>query len=249
MARRPASGIVVGRAMRARGERCVRMDVERGEQTSKSDVAYAFLRRRIVFCEARPGDLLDEKAIAADLGCSRTPVREAIAKLAQEQLLTVYPRRGIVVSPISLTSMRDMLGARLVVEPACLHLAFDRLDRAALLTFRDDMTRRIAGGGERSDTIEDDFDFRFHMYFATVAGNRYFTDLMSRLMAQSQRIRFFSALAPDRILASYHEHLAIIDACLGGDERGAVEAVKRHLEATRDGYLAIARERREYFAE
>ena len=227
---------------------------DNGERASKSEEAYAFLRRRIVFCEVRPGDLLDEKAIAADLGFSRTPVHEAIARLADEGLLRVYPRRGIVVAPISIADIRDMLDARVVVEPASVRAAFDRLDHDALSSFRDDMTRRMEAGGDgtgavASDTIEDDFDFRFHMYFAQVADNRYFTALMTRLMAQSQRIRFFSALAPDRILASYREHLTIIDACLDGDGPAAERAVRAHLEATREGYLRIAALRRDYFAQ
>ncbi|NMN00943.1 transcriptional regulator, GntR family [Bifidobacterium sp. DSM 109958] len=226
---------------------------EDGEEraVSKAERAYAFLRRRIVFCEARPGDLVDEKAIAADLGFSRTPVHEAIARLAEEGLLRVYPRRGIVVTPISVAGIDDMLDARLVIEPASVRAALARgsVDRAVLLTFRDDMERRIAGGGGQSDTIEDDFDFRFHMYFAQAAGNRYLTELMARLMAVSQRIRFFSALAPDRILASYREHVAIIDAVLSGDADAAEAALRAHLDATREGYLAIADSRADFFAE
>lgn len=220
-----------------------------GEQTSKSEVAYRFLRRRIVFCEARPGDMVDEKAVAADLGFSRTPVHEAIARLADEGLLRVFPRKGIAVARISLAGMNEMLDARLVIEPACIRLALRHaaLDRATLMMFRDEMNRRVSGGGEQADTIEDDFDFRFHMSFAQTSGNRYFIDLMTRLMVQSQRIRFFSALAPERIVMSYREHVAIIDALLADDADAACEAVRLHLENTREGYLRIAAMRQDFF--
>ena len=62
---------------------------------SRKEIAYDYIKPKIVFCELKPGDILDEKKIIEELGFSRTPIREAISELAEEKLVTIMPRRGI----------------------------------------------------------------------------------------------------------------------------------------------------------
>ncbi|MBW3088684.1 GntR family transcriptional regulator [Bifidobacterium sp. 82T24] len=214
---------------------------------SKRDQAYRYLRERIVSCRIKPGEPLDEKRAAEELGFSRMPVREAVNKLAEEHLVNVFPSRGVIVSPISSSDYQEMLDIRLLVEPYLLHRSWPVLSDKDLLEFRAVMTERLENPEFETDSPDDDFDYRFHMYFANKSGSRYLISLMNMIMTQSQRIRFFSAVAPQRTLDSYREHVTIIDAVIDGDEDAAVKAVRAHLTNTREGYMRISQSREDFF--
>lgn len=216
-------------------------------ETSKRNQAYDYLRKQIVFCKMRPGDTISEKIVAQELGFSRTPVREAINKLVEEGLVQVFPRKGIIVSQISLHGLNDMLNSRLLVEPYLMHCAFDKLDLEALRTYRKDALSRVERDCFEVVSIQDDFDYSFHMYFARLAGNRYLEGFMDTLLALSQRTRIFLPSQQERNAASNHEHLAIIDRAIAGDEEGAVQAIRNHLENSRISYMEASQVQADYF--
>jgi len=83
---------------------------------SLSNVAYDKILKKIIYLEYKPGTLLNEKTIANELETSKAPIREAFQKLAQEKLVTIYPRRGIIVSPIELDKIIEMFEIRLALE-------------------------------------------------------------------------------------------------------------------------------------
>ncbi|MBT1166595.1 GntR family transcriptional regulator [Bifidobacterium simiarum] len=214
---------------------------------SKRDQAYEYLRRQIVLCRIKPGEPLDEKLAAQELGFSRMPVREAVNRLAEEHLVSVFPSRGVIVNQISIPDFQEMLDIRMLVEPYLLHKSLPNLVAEDLRGFRDVMTERIENPQVESDSVDDDFDYRFHMYFAEKAGGRYLISMMSTLMTQSQRIRFFAAVAPQRLIEAYREHVAIIDAALAGDLQAGTEAIMTHLRNTREGYDRIYHAQEPYF--
>ncbi|WP_158275803.1 GntR family transcriptional regulator [Bifidobacterium catulorum] len=216
---------------------------------SKRDQAYRYLRDQIVLCRIKPGEPLDEKRAAQELGFSRMPVREAVNKLAEEHLVSIFPSRGVIVNPISSSDYQEMLDIRLLIEPYLLHRSLPSLDPDDLRAFRVDMVERIEHPDAASDSVGNDFDYRFHMYFAEKSGSRYLISLMNMIMTQSQRIRFFSAVAPQRIVESYREHVAIIDAALAQDEPAVVAAIRAHLDNTREGYSRISHAREDFFRE
>ena len=78
--------------------------------------AYERLRRMIVELEVPPGTALTEAALVARLGIGRTPVREAVRRLADERLLVIFPRRGMVVAHLALAEVQQLVEARLAVE-------------------------------------------------------------------------------------------------------------------------------------
>lgn len=207
---------------------------------SKSDIAYDFLRKQIVFCHLKPGDLIDEKTITEELGISRTPVREAINQLSKEKLVTIFPRKGVIVNHISMHELQDMIDCRALVEPYLIRRAFNQLDVDSLREFRELAKAKGTDSGIDMDSIEDDFDFAFHMYFAQQVGNFYLENLMSTLLAVSQRTRIFLPWSPERVSASAVEHIAIIDCMLNGDEEGAVQAILTHLDHSREGYMRVS---------
>src|SRR3569832_2545306 len=89
------------------------------------DNVYEKLRSDILSCRLAPGDDMREQELAERYAVSRQPVREALLRLAREHLVTVQPRQGYRVNPISLSDARDLLRFRLALEPACVAAAIE----------------------------------------------------------------------------------------------------------------------------
>ena len=94
-----------------------------------------------------------------------------ISELAEEKLVTIMPRRGIVVTQISLKDVEDMLNARALLEPYIFQNAFPNVEKDVLLRMKNQLNDMIAHKKVKMDSLEEDFDYSFHMYFAEKANN------------------------------------------------------------------------------
>ena len=111
------------------------------------DNVYENLRADILCCRLAPGDDMREQELAERYAVSRQPVREALLRLAREHLVTVQPRQGYRVNPISLSDARDILRFRLALEPACVAEAIENASDATLRGL--DQFRRFSGDHEK----------------------------------------------------------------------------------------------------
>src|SRR3954452_17973336 len=103
------------------------------------DSVYHAIRRAILTCEFKPGQELREQILAEKYRVSRSPIRDSLLRLEQENLVTVLPRQGYRVNPIGPRDIEELFGLRLIIAPACAAAAA-RADDAALRTldqFRD----------------------------------------------------------------------------------------------------------------
>lgn len=119
-----------------------------------TEIAYLELEERIATLQLAPGEIISENQLAEALGIGRTPVREALQRLAQEGLVVIMPRRGIVVSEINVQDQLEMLRLRREVERLLARLAASRATQAERADFK-----RIADGMRRSASDEDDVTF------------------------------------------------------------------------------------------
>lgn len=185
-----------------------------------SDKAYDLIRHKIITLELPPLSAIDEQALMQELGLGRTPIREALQRLAAEDLVTVVPRRGTFVSDISLTDLQKVFEARMVLEGFCARLAAERAT-AGHFERMEALTRELAEVCEGDSRALMSIDEQFHDVLYSAADNEFLTDAMRRLHALSFRIWH---LLLDRL----------------GDVRGAMEqhvAITRALRR-RDGVLA-----------
>src|SRR5215813_13113185 len=111
------------------------------------DNVYESLRSDILSCRLAPGDDMREQELAERYAVSRQPVREALLRLAREHLVTVQPRQGYRVNPISLADARDLLRFRLALEPACVDEAIEHATNPTLKAL--DKFRRFSGDHEK----------------------------------------------------------------------------------------------------
>jgi DNA-binding GntR family transcriptional regulator len=189
---------------------------------------YEQLRSDILSCKLPPGDDMREQELAERYAVSRQPVREALARLAREHLVTVHPRQGYRVNPISLSDARDLLRFRLALEPACVAEAIDNAGNDVLEAL--DQFRRFSGDHEAFIA----YNRAFHTALAYASGNRRMAAALCDLIGQADRLVRVSLANirdhdPTRLVA---EHVEIIEAMQRRDARGAQRLIKTHISQT-----------------
>ena len=192
------------------------------------DNVYESLRSDILTCHFAPGDDMREQELAERYAVSRQPVREALLRLEREHLVTVQPRQGYRVNPISLADARDLLRFRLALEPACVAEAIENAPQAVLNALDD--FRRFAGDHEQFIA----YNRAFHSALAHASGNRRMAAALCDLIGQADRLVRVSVSNlkghdPAKLVA---EHIDLIEAMQQRDGRTATRLIKAHITQT-----------------
>ena len=195
---------------------------------SLSEQAYGQLRRMIVRLDFAPGDVLREDALQDTLGMSRTPIREALQRLAREHFVTVIPRRGMFVSGIDVSELGLLFETRSVLEPYAARLAAAR----GTSEHWDAMEAALAGVGAASgnqDLME--IDRQGHEIMWEAAGNRFLVDTLDMLYAQSDRLWHLYLAEVADMTHAVDEHGEIMDALRSADGDRAGELKEEHIRS------------------
>lgn len=209
------------------------MTVER--EPSMQAIAYQYIRTKIASCEYAPKQMLSESQLQNELNCSRTPVREAVGRLAQEGLLQVFPKRGIMVSSITIRDIHQIFEVRSLVEPYTLRVYHDYLDMNEM--------KRYSAFFHSYDSVDIKQDFyalddSFHTMLLSAMQNDYLRTLNDRIRTQNMRLRIVSGQCIEhRIHCTMEEHARITDNCLVQNWEEAARAMEEHLEHARESSL------------
>jgi DNA-binding GntR family transcriptional regulator len=201
--------------------------------------AYRHLKTRIMSADLPPGASLNELEIAAALGTSRTPVREAIRKLEQEGLAMRYPNRGAIVTKLSMTDVLEIWQLREILEPAACALAADRIDRDALARIESAFLE--LRGQEMGPEAYEAFlraDVGLHGLIVDSTGNATLRSVVGMLNERIVQVRVVTS--PTRFQTAVAEHLAIVAALKARDAQEAMAAMRRHLERARQSLVLLA---------
>lgn len=187
---------------------------------------YDALRNEILTCRLMPGEELREQDLAARYDVSRQPIREALLRLQQDRLVTVQPRQGYQVNPISMKDVRDLFQFRLALEPACATAAVETASDHVLAQL--DRFRSI---GPNENFI--DYNRGFHDALATASGNARMEAAIRDVLDQADRLVRLSVSTikgrdPQKLVA---EHGAIIVAVQRRDARTARKLISAHVTA------------------
>jgi DNA-binding GntR family transcriptional regulator len=212
------------------------MDIEpapykRLKKLSLRDQAYEVIKGRIVSCDLKPGEAITVTELAAALGIGRTPVIQAVDRLMIDGLVEVMPRKGVVVSPISLDELMDIIDVRLLNE--C------RVARWAAESINDDqikeMKRNLKDMKEATEKRDIDqlisLDREFHRLISSAAGNEIMTELLGNLHDRSVRFWTLSLNVSKHNKRVCEQHLEIVEALAGHDLDKAEKAVHEHITA------------------
>jgi DNA-binding GntR family transcriptional regulator len=209
-------------------ETAVEHAVDRGQ--SQSETAYQLIRERLHNRQYLPGDLLSEASLARQFGMSRTPVREAVRRLAQEGLLNVLPKRGIVVASFSVDDIEQIYAIREVLEGLASRLAAARISEQGVARLKQIIAaaETAAEAGDVDTLMKLDHDF--HAEIARHAHNRRLQLQLANMRDADvlQQYGRRDALHRDRYQLSLSEHGAIADAIAERDPAAAEAAMRDH---------------------
>jgi len=198
------------------------------------------LRERLVSLVYRPGDYLNIAALVDDTGFGRTPVNQALQRLASEGLIHIMPRKGIMVAPLSIDSALELIEVRIVNERLCAQLAAQRMTPALLAQLRQRAhefeTSSRAGDVHRLMNA----DRIFHETIARIAANPHLRDILDVLHAQAQRFWAVSLTRPGHAEEVIAEHAQLVQALAAGDGQAAADATEQHIRSFRNALTGRA---------
>lgn len=194
--------------------------------------AYDRIRRMIVRLDYAPGDVLREDELRQRLGIGRTPIREALQRLAREQFVTVIPRRGMFVSAIDVDDLAMLYETRAVTEPYAARLAAERGAPHQWDEMADVIERSLRPGLTPEQLLE--VDRRCHELIWAAAGNRFLTDTLDALYAQSDRVWHLYLADVYDTRHAVDEHIELLDLLRSGDADACAAAMSAHLSGFDD---------------
>ncbi|MCU0272569.1 MAG: GntR family transcriptional regulator [Acidimicrobiales bacterium] len=207
---------------------------------SRSEEAHRALKRLLLSGEFPIGHRLGEERLGARIGVSRTPVREALARLHAEGLVRRHPEGGY--EPVF--PDMDRIGELYEVRKALELLAVRRTqgsggsagasshDRDALLALRHDWAAMLEDPAGHADPEFVLVDEDFHVRLALASGNHALAELLGTVNERIRLVRVHDFLAADRIVATVEEHLGIVDALLADDPEGAAGRLEAHIDGS-----------------
>jgi len=193
--------------------------------TSLADKAYHEIRGLIVSLELAPGAVIDERELIERLKIGRTPVREALRRLAHERLVEVYPRRGMFVTGVDVRELARLSEVRELLEPEAARLAAERAtdtDREQLARL---LTELDAGGSELMD-----LDERIHRAVYRAAHNDLLEATLEQYYVLALRIWSMALDRSHELEEAVEAHRTLLEAIQAGDGERAADTMRAHVQ-------------------
>jgi DNA-binding GntR family transcriptional regulator len=199
------------------------------DQASKADLVHRRLKEEIELGELAPGTPLSELSLVERTGASRTPVREALRRLADEGLVAIYPRRGMVVAPVDVRDLASICEVRAEMEGFAAGLAAVRAtgrDRDEADALVSDLQRLPEESDERA-LIR--FDQRVHHFVHRCTHNAYLQDTLGSYLTLSLRLWFVGLDQVSRLDEAIREHREMLQSISDGDGDRAAAVARAHV--------------------
>lgn len=212
--------------------------VERDAIPTAVDHAFNRIWRQIVTGELKPGDRLSDTELAAKIGVSRTPVRQALHRLAQDELIVFDPRRGFWVRDLTIDDIHELYEVRVALEVFALRKAAPLLDHNELRAL---LAQVASVRGDLSQGTIPEFlehDFFFHNVLIHASENGRLIRMLATLRGQVSIFQIRDTEFPGRMERALEEHEAILNALLAGHQEEAIELLATHIVAAKERVLA-----------
>ena len=201
-------------------------------QGSLSRLAYDQIKTMILQKDLLPGQFVNESQLQQLLGLGRTPVREGVLALAQDNLVRVHPRRGIEITRPTPKDIHDIFEVRQLLEPMVLRQCFHQVDLQWAISMRDQLIQHqddeASNAGQTAAPLID-LDNQFHLALVDTLHNQYTSHLMRSLTDYLYLIRI-TAWRPSRYQVSNREHIAILDAIIERRLEDACRLLSEHIQ-------------------
>jgi DNA-binding GntR family transcriptional regulator len=206
------------------------LDLERAAATSLADRAYIAIKDRLIMLDIRPGDPIDDDALARDLGVGRTPVREALKRLEGDRLVVSYPRRGTFATGVDISDLAYISEIRVQLEPLAARRAAERAVRPARAELKE-----LAAHIEQLKVSEVDgtelmrWDLTVHRAIYRAAGNPHLEDVLIRYDNLATRIFCLFLERLPTVDGHVREHVELLRAIAAGDADRADDRAREHV--------------------
>ncbi|MBC7781814.1 MAG: GntR family transcriptional regulator [Proteobacteria bacterium] len=211
-----------------------------GAEPLLNDQAYERIKRDVIACVLPPGSSISESQLGGQYRLGKAPIRMALQRLAHEGLVRALPRRGYVVSPVTLQDIQDIFELRLLLEPQAARQAAGKVD-ASRLKLLDDVCRAGYRPGDVVGTQRFlEANASFHVTIAQATGNQRLAHLIEALLDEMTRLLHMGLTSRDRSSEMQHEHGALVKALRRGDGDTAALICREQIEAARTMVLHAA---------
>ena len=210
------------------------------------DYALRVLKGNIISLELAPGTAISENELAAEIGISRTPVREAIIELAKAYLIEIYPQRGSFVSLIDPKMVEEARFLRRVMDTAVIEEVCETADEEGINLLEENVALQEFYLEKGMTEKLFDLDNKFHRNIYVVAKKDIIYDIHSTLMIHFDRVRNLSVVTVKNN-GIVGEHRAMLEAIKAKDKKAASELVAKHLNHYQVDEIEIRSRRPEFF--
>ena len=215
------------------------MIVDTGAKSLEEQV-FNSLEEEILTGKLKRGDTLTEISLSKRLGVSRTPLRGALHRLAEEGLVEITPNRGAVVVGVGKEELVDIYKIRMRLEGLASREAAARISEEDKEKLRDSVELSEFYIGKQDTEHLKELDSEFHNIIYRASGNRLLCKTLSELHRNIKVYRKLSLTVADRLEKSVEEHREILNAIIAGDADTADDLTFRHIEAALDNLLTAA---------
>ncbi len=209
--------------------------------TNLKQAAYDFIKDKIIRCEYKPNEILSEMMLMEEIDASRTPIREALNMLSQEQLVQIIPKKGIMVLPLTMKDIAMTFEARLLMEPYIIENYSKYIDMDQLLDL-EEQTKTLLNTEilqEKDAAVFSRIDDMLHRTIAAACRNKYLNMNLSRIYDQNVRIRILGEQNIwERHKTAAREHLELIHYIRSHDLPSAVASIRVHLIHSKEAAVA-----------
>ncbi len=199
--------------------------------TTSADYVYQELRHRIITKQLKPGQRLPEVNIAVQMGVSRTPVREALRRLASEGLVLIIPNSGARLASPTRREMEDTYAVREQLECISVAIAATRISERNLRRLEDAILEEEKAFEEKNLELYLEVNENFHRIIADASGNRVLAEFVENILARTNAyVVFYDPFYDIVDNPSISQHKAIAQALKERDREKAVELMREHLK-------------------
>jgi len=195
---------------------------------NQSEKAYRIIKDKIVTLDLKPLAVIDEQALMDDLGLGRTPIREALHRLAGEALVIIAPRRGMFVADISITDLQKIFELRIPLEGYCAQLAAQRAS-AAEIAQMEQVIHQLDGLTNQDTHALMNVDRTLHQLMYDAADNEFVSDILNRLHTLSLRLWYLALDRLDDLKVSIEDHRQVVQALKARDAALAETLIQQHI--------------------
>ncbi len=196
---------------------------------TKKQLIYEVLKDKIIRCELKPGSFVTEEELSQLTGSSRTPIREALQKLEEDELVRIGSKKGIEILPITAKQIRNYFDVRKLVEPHCI------LNYANRISLDDvqGMLEALKECKDAQDTVKgEELDHALHMIIIRASDNDYLIKMMEKIFLYGDRIRYYSKTAVNYASPAIDQHIRIYENILFGEYEKAAAEMLNHIKST-----------------